>query len=407
MFENLVSQDAVKYIASDIKNNTFPRAVLFSGNNASGKLTAALEVSRVLSCLQNGDWNCTCSSCLRHKALTCTNMLLMGTRDCALEIEAAKDTFINAYKENAKYLAAARYLYLRSIRKLTLRFNSILNYGENNLNKIGNIIEEINEKLELLDFPKEIPPFDDVTKLCDELNLLALDLESNFLYNSIPINQIRNMESWAYVKSESGKKTIIIENAEKMQTGVRNALLKILEEPPEDCVFILLTSNRNAVMPTILSRVRTYNFKDRNPEKQKEVITRVFHNDSFNGSISDYLLTYLSVPAQKLQEYANDFFKEIVTGKIPDISELVKQCGKFEPKLELKLFLGYIGSCKRKLLFSQVGCEASSELLKVLQKCWENIYSYNQTVQAALEILTRDISKINVTYEKIFAKVIK
>ena len=37
--------------------------------------------------------------------------------------------------------------------------------------------------------------------------------------------------------SEEGKKTIIIENADRMQTSVRNALLKILEEPPEDCVL--------------------------------------------------------------------------------------------------------------------------------------------------------------------------
>ena len=50
MFENLVGQDASQYIISDIRKGTFPGAVLFSGNNASGKLTAALETARVLSC---------------------------------------------------------------------------------------------------------------------------------------------------------------------------------------------------------------------------------------------------------------------------------------------------------------------------------------------------------------------
>ena len=53
------------------------------------------------------------------------------------------------------------------------------------------------------------------------------------------------------MKSVEGKKTIIIENADRMLESVRNALLKILEEPPVDTIFILTTSQRNLVMPTI------------------------------------------------------------------------------------------------------------------------------------------------------------
>ena len=45
MFENLVGQDASQYIGSDIRRGSFPGAVLFSGNSANGKLTAALEAA--------------------------------------------------------------------------------------------------------------------------------------------------------------------------------------------------------------------------------------------------------------------------------------------------------------------------------------------------------------------------
>ena len=84
--------------------------------------------------------------------------------------------------------------------------------------------------------------------------------------------------------------TMIIENADKMQESVRNALLKILEEPPADCNFVLTTSNRGAVMPTILSRVRTYNFYHRTVSQQLEVVKRVFHDDDISFSnISEYL----------------------------------------------------------------------------------------------------------------------
>jgi len=407
MFENLVSQKATQYIISDIKNGSFPRAVLFSGNSCSGKLTAALEVSRVLSCSnKKGEWNCNCPSCLRQKALTSTNVLLMGPRDCSLEIAAAKETFLEACKNNASYLVAARYLYLRSVRKLTLRFSSILYKGDKNLSKIGANIQELNEYLEQLDFPHELPSLEEIEALCQKTNAAALKLESDYFYKAIPINQIRNMEEWAYIKSEEGKKTIIIENADSMPTGVRNALLKILEEPPADCIFILLTTRRNAVMPTILSRVRTYNFQDRTLDKEQEVIRRVFHNDSFSGSISDYLLSYLPVPIEKLKQFAYDFIKELTHGSIPNTSEVIKECQKFLPKIEFRLFLSEIAVCKSKLLHTPQGCLAAVELTKSVQETWENVSLYNQSIQSALENLIREISRINQTYDKIITKVI-
>ena len=165
----------------------------------------------------------------------------------------------------------------------------------------------LDENLELIDFPRELPPFDETVRICGELEADSLKLEADCLYDSIPVNQVRNMEQWACIKADEGKKTIIIENAERMQVSVRNALLKILEEPPADCVFILLTTQRNAIMQTILSRVRTYNFMERPLPVQKEVIQRVFHNDYFSGEISEYLLPYLPVPATKLRENAKAF----------------------------------------------------------------------------------------------------
>ena len=95
MFENLVNQEAGKLLSADIKNNNLPGAILFSGPEASGKLTAALETARILSCHENpqGYWMCECASCLQHKALVCSNIILMGPRDCSLEISAAAKTF--------------------------------------------------------------------------------------------------------------------------------------------------------------------------------------------------------------------------------------------------------------------------------------------------------------------------
>lgn len=404
MFENLVNQEAGKLLAADIRHNRLPGAILFSGSEASGKLTAALETARILSCHENpqGKWLCECPSCLQHKSLICSNLMLMGPRDCSLEISAAAKTFTDAHFINAKFIDAARYLFLRSVRKLTLRFNGILWEGDSSLNKIGSLIEEINENLEVLDFPRELPDITEVKKICEEISKLCNKLEEDFLYDSIPINQVRNMEAWAHIKTEEGRKTVIIENADRMQTSVRNALLKILEEPPEDVVFILLTSKRNAIMQTILSRVRTYNFADRTLEQQREVITRVFHNENFSGSINDYLLTYLPVTPTEIKGQARVFYNSVANRQICNIEEIVKKCEKFNPRIELRLFLSNIAAFTKPLLNSQAGTEAAAQTMQLLRNCSDNITLYNQSPASALEILMRDMFALNNTYGGVF-----
>ena len=404
MFENLVNQQAGKLLAADIKHNRLPGAILLAGPEASGKLTAALETARILSCHENpqGYWLCECPSCLQHKSLICSNLMLLGPRDCSLEIAAAAKTFTEAHFIDAKYIDAARYLFLRSVRKLTLRFNGILWEGDSNLNKIGSLIEEINENLEQLDFPRTLPDNTEVKKLCEEISKQCMKLEDEYLYDSIPVNQIRNMEAWAHIKSEEGRKTVIIENADRMQTSVRNALLKILEEPPEDVVFILLTSKRNAIMQTILSRVRTYNFTDRTIEQQGEVIQRVFHNMDFNGSLNDYLLTYLPVTPSEIKAQARVFYNSVASKQICNIEEIVKKCDKFYPRIELRLFLANIAQFMRPMMNTQAGSEAVAQTVQLLRNCSDNITLYNQSPVSALEILLRDMFALNNQFGGVF-----
>ena len=160
MFENVLDQNVTTLIQEDIQKDSLPNSLLFSGPEGSGKLTCAIETARVLSCTntQNrGNWNCTCSSCLKHKALIHPNLLIVGSRECVLEIDAAKKTFMTAIETNAQYLPSARYLFIRSIRKLTIRFSPLLWEEDDKLSKISPLIANIDELLEEIDPAKPVP----------------------------------------------------------------------------------------------------------------------------------------------------------------------------------------------------------------------------------------------------------
>lgn len=80
---------------------------------------------------------------------------------------------------------------------------------------------------------------------------------------SITIDQIRTLHSTAYQTSQRGKQRfIVLESAERMNVAAANALLKILEEPPINAVFILISETVNSVPATILSRCQKYTFTD-------------------------------------------------------------------------------------------------------------------------------------------------
>lgn len=59
---------------------------------------------------------------------------------------------------------------------------------------------------------------------------------------------------------ESGFQVIVIKQAEKMTVQAANSMLKTIEEPPEQTIFILIAENLAAILPTIISRCQKVSF---------------------------------------------------------------------------------------------------------------------------------------------------
>ena len=83
---------------------------------------------------------------------------------------------------------------------------------------------------------------------------------------SFHIDTIRQLRQNAWLlPGEAPCRVCVLCGAENMTDQAQNALLKILEEPPEHTVFILTAENRTMLLPTILSRVQTIRLEPLTP----------------------------------------------------------------------------------------------------------------------------------------------
>ena len=87
-------------------------------------------------------------------------------------------------------------------------------------------------------------------------NIHELDAASN---NSV--DDIRNLIDQVRIPPQIGKYSVyIIDEVHMLSAGAFNALLKTLEEPPSYAIFIMATTEKHKVLPTILSRCQVYDF---------------------------------------------------------------------------------------------------------------------------------------------------
>jgi len=88
-------------------------------------------------------------------------------------------------------------------------------------------------------------------------NIFELDAASN---NSV--DDIRNLTDQVRIPPQIGKyKVYIIDEVHMLSQAAFNAFLKTLEEPPKHCIFILATTEKHKIIPTILSRCQIFDFK--------------------------------------------------------------------------------------------------------------------------------------------------
>ncbi len=141
------------------------------------------------------------------------------------------------------------------------------------------------------------------------LDVVELDAASN---NSV--DNVRNLREEAVFSPAAVKKRVyIIDEVHMLSTAAFNALLKILEEPPEHLMFILATTELQKVPATILSRCQRHSFK--------RIDTAV---------LSDYLEDIAGRERFTLQHEAAQLIARLADGGVRDALSLLDQCSASE-----------------------------------------------------------------------------
>lgn len=144
--------------------------------------------------------------------------------------------------------------------------------------------------------------------------------------NAVKIEQIRQIGNEInYKPLEAKYKFYIIPRAEKMTDGAANSFLKILEEPPSHAVIVLITYNKLALLPTIISRCQHINFQ---PLKRNEIFEFLEDKAALKDEQKVHLIASLSdgKPGRAVQLLENEDLWELRI-KALDICEKISGAG--------------------------------------------------------------------------------
>lgn len=135
----------------------------------------------------------------------------------------------------------------------------------------------------------------------------------------IKVDQIRHLKAeFAKTGMEGQRKVFIIEDADKMTVSAANSLLKFIEEPGPGIYILMLTNNKNAVLPTIQSRTQVIELQPLN----KEVTKRLLDQQGIPEYLRPIILGLTDSAEQAAQWCANDWFAKAVDAVIHWFKEI-------------------------------------------------------------------------------------
>lgn len=158
------------------------------------------------------------------------------------------------------------------------------------------------------------------------------------------VDNVRNIiEDCRFKSMNTPYKIYIIDEVHMLSTGAFNALLKVLEEPPEHVVFILCTTDPQKLPPTIMSRLQRFDFKRVHPDiiaKRLKQIVAYEDGEILSSGGPD------GVYMDGIEDDVYDYIAKLSNGGVRDAISLLDTCIGYKSELtveEVAEILGLVG----------------------------------------------------------------
>lgn len=230
--------------------------------------------------------------------------------------------------------------------------------------------------------------------------------------NVISVDDIRNQINKDIVIKPyaCNKKVYIINEAEKMNPQAQNALLKTLEEPPAYAVILILTTNLDALLPTILSRCVVLNMKPVEDSLVKKFLMEEVHIPDYKaevcaafsrGNIGKAKILASSEEFDKIKTEAIALLKHIDDMDASEISKAIKQISEY--KVEINDFLDILAIWYRDALMFKATNDANNMIFRdemqfIKKTASRSTYEGIENIIEALDKAKQRISA-NVSFE--------
>ena len=204
------------------------------------------------------------------------------------------------------------------------------------------------------------------------LDVLELDAASN---NGV--DQVRALRDEAiYSPAHVKKRVYIVDEVHMLSTAAFNALLKILEEPPEHLMVILATTELHKVPATILSRCQRYSFKRITPEAIAERLNYVAEQENI-----------------ELTADGAEMLARLADGALRDALSLLDQCaasGGLVDSAAVMEVLGLAGNLQTAQLLENILRRDAQAALLLLDRLYQSGKDVG-AVLGELSVLVRDL----------------
>ncbi len=234
------------------KKGEFPQALIFEGADTIGQYLFALELARVLNCQNDGNIDCNCTNCKWIRTFSHPGVSNVSQIHFKPEGDESKTIIsVQQAREIEKKLALSSDYH---------RFFIFFSSKEQELKK--------NEIDELKNF----------------------NFSADINYSIEPLN------------------------SQTFNNAALNALLKSIEEPPQNTTFVFLTKSKEDILPTIVSRCLVFKLSGQNKKINYSNILKFVQNypniDYFDAlEISNNILNFIKEENSDAQEILNEFLE--------------------------------------------------------------------------------------------------